>query len=175
MESFIRFCDRLSFCGGVLAGVLTIAALALVCAEMVVRTAFSKTLYITEEYTGYLMAALTFLALAYTLRDKSHIRMVFLHEVLKGRARTMVDIYAFAVGFLFCAILTYNCLDFFLDSVRTGTRSMQISATYLAIPQFFLPLGSLILTLQFAAEFCRSLIRLRTGETGEAESSTLGR
>ncbi len=175
MESFIRFCDRLSLYGGVLAGVLTIVALILVCAEMVVRGMFSKTLYITEEYTGYLMAALTFLALAYTLRDKSHIRMVFLHEILKGRARTIVDLYAFAVGFIFCAILTYNCWDFFLDSIRTGTRSMQISATPLAYPHFFMPLGSAILTLQFAAEFCRSLIRLRTGETSEAESSTLGR
>lgn len=175
MESFIRFCDRLSLYGGVLAGVLTIVALILVCAEMVVRGVFSKTLYITEEYTGYLMAALTFLALAYTLRDKSHIRMVFLHEILKGRSRTLLDIYAFTVGFLFCAILTYNCADFFLDSIRTGTRSMQISATYLAIPHFFMPLGSAILTLQFAAEICRSLIRLRTGETSEAESSTLGR
>ncbi len=175
MEAFIRFCDRLSLYGGVVSGVLTIVALVLVCAEMVVRTMFSKTLYITEEYTGYLMAALTFLALAYTLRDKSHIRMVFLHEILKGRARTLVDIYAFAVGFLFCAVLTYTCVDFFLDAIRTGSRSMQISATYLAIPNFFMPLGSLILTLQFAAEFCRSLLRLRTGETGEAESSTLGR
>jgi TRAP-type C4-dicarboxylate transport system permease small subunit len=101
--------------------------------------------------------------------------MVFLHEILKGRSRTIIDIYAFAVGFLFCAVLTYNAVDFFLDSIRTGSRSMQISATYLAIPHFFMPLGSLILTLQFAAEFCRSLIRLRTGETGEAESSTLGR
>jgi TRAP-type C4-dicarboxylate transport system permease small subunit len=175
VESFIRFCDRLSLYGGVLSGILMIVALVLVCAEMVLRTMFSKTLYITEEYTGYLMAALTFLALAYTLRDKSHIRMVFLHELVKGKARTMIDLYAFAVGFLFCVVLTYNCADFFLDSIRTGSRSMQISATYLAFPHFFMPLGSLILTLQFAAEFCRSLIRLRTGETGEAESSTLGR
>lgn len=175
METFIRFCDRLSLAGGVLSGVLMIVALILVCAEMVVRGMFSKTLYITEEYTGYLMAALTFLALAYTLRDKSHIRMVFLHGILKGRSRTMVDLYAFAVGFVFCAVLSWNCVDFFLDSIRTGSRSMQISSTPLAIPHFFMPLGSIVLTLQFAAEFCRSLIRLRTGETGEAESSTLGR
>jgi TRAP-type C4-dicarboxylate transport system permease small subunit len=175
MEAFIRFCDRLSLYGGVLSGILMIVALLLVCTEMVVRTMFAKTLYITEEYTGYLMAALTFLALAYTLRDKSHIRMVFLHEVLKGRSRTLVDLYAFTVGFLFCLILTWNCADFFLDSIKTGSRSMQISATPLAYPHFFMPLGSAILTLQFAAEICRSFIRLRTGETGEAESSTLGR
>jgi TRAP-type C4-dicarboxylate transport system permease small subunit len=175
MQAFIRFCDRLSGLGGVLSGILMIVALLLVCAEMVVRGAFSKTLYITEEYTGYLMAALTFLALAYTLRDKSHIRMVFLHEIVKGKARTMIDLYAFAAGFLFCAVLTWNCTDFFLDAIRTGSRSMQISATYLAIPNFFMPLGTAVLTLQFAAEFCRALIRLRTGEDSEAESSTLGR
>lgn len=175
MENFIRLCDRLSTWGGVLSGVLTIVALILVCAEMVVRGMFDKTLYITEEYTGYLMAALTFLGLAYTLKEKSHIRMVFLHEILKGRNRILLDLYAFAVGFLFCAMLTWTTADFFLDSIRTGSRSMQISSTYMAFPHFFLPFSSIILTLQFAAEFCRSLIRLRTGEAGEAESSTLGR
>jgi hypothetical protein len=41
---------------------------------------------------------------------------------------------------------------------------MQISETYLAIPQFFMPFGSLILALQFIAEFLKSSMALKTGE-----------
>lgn len=45
-------------------------ALVMICAEIVLRSVFDRTLYITDEYSGYLMCGLTFCALAYTLREK---------------------------------------------------------------------------------------------------------
>ena len=177
MESFVRLCDRLSVACGVASGFLMVVSTVLVLVEIVIRTAFSKTLYITEEDSGYLMAAMTFLTLAYTLKEKSHIRMTFLHTIAKGKAKVWVDIFAFSVGFAFCAMLTYTCADYFWDSVVTNSRSMQISQTYVAIPQFFMPFGTLVMTLQFAAEVIRSILLLRSGRVGdvEAESTLLGR
>ena len=177
MESFVRMCDKLSVACGVASGVLMVISTMLVLAEIVMRGVFSKTLYITEEYSGYLMAALTFLALAYTLKDKSHIRMTFLHTIAKGKAKLWLDVFAFSVGFAFCALLTYTTGEFFWDAVVTKSRSMQISQTYLAIPQFFMPLGTGVMMLQFVAEIMRTILLLRTGNTDavEAESSMLGR
>ena len=177
MESFVRLCDKLSVACGVASGVLMVISTLLVLAEIVMRGVFSKTLYITEEYSGYLMAALTFLALAYTLKDKSHIRMTFLHTIAKGKAKLWLDVFAFSVGFAFCALLTYTTSEFFWDAVVTKSRSMQISQTYLAIPQFFMPLGTGVMMLQFVAEIMRTILLLRTGNVDavEAESSMLGR
>jgi TRAP-type C4-dicarboxylate transport system permease small subunit len=177
MEIFVRLCDRLSVACGVASGALMVFSTALVLAEVVARTTFDKTLYITEEYSGYLMAALTCLALAYTLKEKSHIRMTFLHTIAKGTIKAWVDIFAYMVGFAFCALLTYTTGDLFWDSVLTSSRSMQISQTYLAIPQFFMPLGTFVMMLQFAAEMMRTFLLLRSGRLDEveAESSLLGR
>jgi len=177
MEKFVRLCDRLSQTCGTIAGIMMLLGLALVLIEIVIRTLFDMTLYITEEYTGYLMVAITFLALSYTLKERGHIRMVFLHKVLKGKARIALDIYAFAVGLAVSAVLTMTTTRLFWDSVVSQTRSMQISETYLAIPQFFMPLGALVMVLQFAAELGRSIIKLRSGggEEQEVESSALGR
>lgn len=177
MEKFIRLCDRLAQACGITAGIMMLVGLALILIEIVLRTLFSATLYITEEYTGYLMVGITFLALSYTLREKGHIRMVFLHTILKGKARIALDIYAFAAGLALCAVVTATTTLFFWDSVVSQSRSMQISATYLAIPQFFMPLGAFLMTLQFAAELGRSIIRLRSENVGEQEvkSSALGR
>lgn len=177
MEIFIRLSDRLSKAGGVLAGILMLIGVTMVLTEIVLRTLFNMTLYITEEYTGYLMVGITFLALAYTLRERGHIRMTFLHSALKGKARTALDIYTFAFGMAFFSIVTWTTAGFFWDSVVSHSRSMQVSATYLAIPQFFMPLGSFIMTLQFAAEMCRSIVKLRPGvvQEEEAESIYLGR
>ncbi|MBZ4686629.1 MAG: TRAP-type transport system small permease protein [Clostridia bacterium] len=177
MEKIIRLFDRISKVFGSIAGVMMLIGVTLVLTEIVVRALFDKTLYITEEYTGYLMVAITFLGLAYTLKEKGHIRMVFLHKVLKGKARILLDIYAFIIGLAVFTLITITTFNFFWDSVVSQTRSMQISETYLAIPQSVMPLGSFIVTLQFAAELLRSILKLRAGdvEEEEVESGALGR
>ncbi len=177
MQKIIQVCDYISNAGGMLSGIMMIVGVLLVLIEIILRTMFNMTLYIAEEYSGYLMAAMTFLGLAYTLKEKGHIRMVFLHTVLTGRARILLDIYAYAIGLVFCLLLTLTTFEFFWDSVISNSRSMQISETYLAIPQFFLPLGSCLMALQFAAEILRSVLHLRLGtmDEAQAESNALGR
>ena len=70
------------------------------------------------------------------MRDKGHIRMTFLRSAISPRAKVILDMICFVIGFLFCIGLTYLTFRFFWDSVVSGSRSMQISETPLAIPQF---------------------------------------
>ncbi len=178
MKKLLRFSDRISSLGGILSGIGICLGTLLVVLEILLRTLFSKTLYITEEYTGYLMAGITFLALGYTLKEKGHIRMTFLHVALHGKRRILLDMICSLAGFIFALLMVWTTSLFFWDSVVYGSRSMQISETYLAIPQFFLPLGSFIFALQFGAEFLMSLGNFMSDnpdEGGEGESAVLGR
>ncbi|MFD2132470.1 TRAP transporter small permease subunit [Pseudogracilibacillus auburnensis] len=179
MTLIIRIIDRISNASGLIAGLLMILGVVLVLTEVIVRTVFSSTIYITQEYTAYFMVAITFLGLAYTLKEKGHIRLTFIHKFVKvGKVRTILDIYAFIIGFIIFAIVTYATIDYFLSSLASGTRSMQITKTYLAIPQFAMPLGSFIISLQFLAEILKSILQLKTGEFEEEddfESEALGR
>ena len=177
MTKFIRLIDKTSFVAGVIAGAMMLIGVLLVLTEIIVRALFDSTLYITEEYSAYIMVAITFLGLAYTLKEKGHIRMVFLHKFIKGKARNYLDLYAYIVGFIVFALITITTTNFFLDSLTTGSRSMQISKTYLAIPQSLMPLGSLLVSLQLAAEALKTMIRIQKGEMPEDEtdSQELGR
>jgi len=178
MKRIINLIDGLSGFGGWTAGVFMAVALVISVAEILYRSLLDKTLYITDEYTGYLMAMLTFMGLAYTLRERGHIRMMFLPHVIKGRAHVVYNMACYTVGFLFCAALTLFTWEFFWDSVVSESQSMQVSETYLAIPQFFLPVGSFLLTLQFAAEFLKGLAVLRGDTAGLRileEADDLGR
>ena len=178
MKKLIHLIDNLSGIGGWLAGIFMAVGLVISVAEIVYRSFLDKTLYITDEYTGYLMAMLTFMGLAYTLRERGHIRMMFLPHILKGRAHVMFNMVCYLVGFLFCAALTLYTWEFFWDSVVSESQSMQVSETYLAIPQCFLPVGSLLMTLQFAAEFLKGLAVLRGDTQGLRileEADDLGR
>lgn len=178
MKRIINLIDALSGFGGWTAGTFMAVALAVSVAEIVVRGGFDATLYVADEYTGYLMAMLTFMGLAYTLRERGHIRMMFLPHIIRGRAHVLYNMVCYVVGFLFCAGLTWFTWEFFWDSVVSESQSMQVSETYLAIPQFFLPVGSLLMTLQFAAEFLKGLAILRGDTQGLRileEADDLGR
>ena len=124
------------------------------------------------------MAMLTFLGLAYTLRERGHIRMMFLVHHLKGRRRVIFNMVCMFVGFLFCIGLVRFTGEFFWDSVVNRTQSMQITESYLAIPQAFLPIGSLFLLLQFLSEFLKGAAMLRQDTAGLRileETDELGR
>jgi TRAP-type C4-dicarboxylate transport system permease small subunit len=166
MKTFINAADRISGFGGLSAGIMTVAALVIVVSEIVTRTFFDRTLYISDEYSGYLMSMMTFMGLAYTLRERGHIRMMFFLNVLKGRARLKYNMVCTLAGFLFSVVLVYFTWEFFWDSVVNKTQSMQITETYMAIPQAFLPLGSFFLLIQFLSEFLKCVAILRHETSG---------
>jgi TRAP-type C4-dicarboxylate transport system permease small subunit len=178
MKAFINAIDRISGLGGLTAGIMMVIALVIGLAEIVTRTFFGKTLYIADEYSGYLMAMLTFCGLAYTLRERGHIRMMFLPHFLKGRRRVIFNMVCMSVGIAFCVGLFWFTGEFFWDSVVNKTQSMQITETYLAVPQAFLPIGSFMLLLQFLAEFLKAAAVLRQDTAGLRileETDELGR
>ena len=68
--------------------------------------------------------------------------------------------------------------EFFWDSVVNRTQSMQITETYLAIPQAFMPVGSVFLMLQFLSEFLKGFALLKQDTEGLRileETDELGR
>ncbi len=170
--------DKLSGFNGWLGGIMMAVALVIAVAEIIYRSGFNGTLYITDEYEGYLMATLTFCGLAYTLRERGHIRMMMLPHFIKGRQRTIFNMVCYVVGFAFSIALTWFTYLFFLDSYVSGSKSMHVSGTLLAIPQFFMPFGSFLMTLQFLAEFLKGVAMLRGDTAGLhilEETDELGR
>jgi len=182
MEKFIRIVDRISNIFGIIAGIFIILGMVLVLVEIVARSIFNSTIYISGEYSGYFMVAITFLGLAYTLKEKGHIRMTFLHKLKLfqgGKPRIFLDMYSFLIGMIVFIIITIITSMFVWDSLVTGTKSIQISMTPLFIPQSAIPIGSFLITLQFFTQFLQTIQKLRQGKVNEyefeAEDEALGR
>jgi TRAP-type C4-dicarboxylate transport system permease small subunit len=82
------------------------------------------------------------------------------------------------IGLVFCVGLVWFTGEFFWDSVVNQTQSMQITETYMAIPQAFLPIGSFFLLLQFLSELLKGVAVLRQDTAGLRileETDELGR
>jgi len=162
MKKIVKIIDSISLLGSHLSAFFIIASILLIISEILARVLFNRTIYITDEYSGYLMCAISFTAIAFTLKEKSHIRMSFLLDVLKGKNKLFLDLICNTIGFIFSSLLLLYTFNYFWDAVLTGTRSMTISETYIAIPKFFMPFGSALLTLQFFSEILKNIMLLGT-------------
>lgn len=178
MGIIIRTIEKLTGAFGIIAGLFMVLSVVLVMVEIVMRSVFSSTIYITQEYSGYFMVAITFFGLAYTLKEKGHIRLTFLHRFVKvGIGRAILEIIVSIVGLIIFAIILKATWDLFMSSFENKSTSMQLSKTYLAIPQFAMPLGSLLICLQFIADICKQILQIKTGEyeTDDNDNAALGR
>lgn len=178
MKKVSQGIDRITSTFGVIAGLFMVLGVVLVIIEIIMRSVFNSTIYITQEYTGYFMVAITFFGLAYTLKEKGHIRLTFLYRFVKvGKGRAILEIIACLAGLVIFVIIIIATWELFFNSYTNGSRSMQLTKTHLAIPQFAMPLGAFLIALQFVSEILKQIIQIRTGEYEEdtSETEALGR
>ncbi|MDR3165322.1 MAG: TRAP transporter small permease [Synergistaceae bacterium] len=156
MRRIIAFIGKLNSFLGFLSGLCVAAACILIISEIASRVILQKSFQITDEFTGYLMAVSSFLGLGYVELKNGHIRMDLidlLRPRFPGAIRALrIVTYIFAAVFAF--YLTYVGFKLFYQSYEYGSKSMQISATPLTIPQVFIPIGAAVLFLQYLCNLC---------------------
>ncbi len=155
MNQFTKFCEKITMAAGYLSGFCVCAATVLILSEIVIRSTTSYTLYVSDEYTGYLMALSSMLGLAYVEREHGHIRMDLI-DLLQKRfpyGLRILKCVAYCAAILVAVLLCFVSYGLFAKSFANGSRSMQISATRLWIPQIFLVIGSALLALQYCCNF----------------------
>ena len=157
MKIFFRVVDRLSSWAGGCSAVCVLTIIALILAEILVRTIAGRSTFITEEYAGYLLSWFAFLGMAYTLKADGHIRVNILLSKLGTTKKTVLEIFAALVGLATFAFLTFFLFSLFYDSLLTGVKSMHISETPLFIPQIITVLGSFLMVLQLVSLFGEKL------------------
>ncbi|MEX1058603.1 MAG: TRAP transporter small permease subunit, partial [Natronospirillum sp.] len=92
-----RFLDALYLSSGAVAGFFVVAIAVLIMAQIVGRW-FGVLVPSTEDFSGYFLAASSFLALAYTLRTGGHIRVNIAIRNLRGPWRKGQEILVLLIG-----------------------------------------------------------------------------
>jgi len=96
------------------------------------------------EYSGYCMAASSFLALAYTFGENGHIRITLFLEKAKERTRRVLELWCLFVASLFSGFLFYYFVKMLFISIKFGERSEGADEMYIWIPQLPVAIGSTI-------------------------------
>ena len=126
----------------------------------------------SDAYAGYCMAAVSFLALAHTLKRGEHIRVTLFLERFHGRFKRPLDLWCHAAGTFFCAVLAFYSARLAWQSWTFNDVSQGNDATPLWIPQLGMALGASILLVAMVDDFIL-LIRRRELPTAPADELKL--
>ena len=96
------------------------------------------------EYSGYCMAASSFLALAYTFGEKGHIRITLFLEKSKNNIRRLLELWCLSVATFFSGFLSFYFIKMLLISYKFQERSEGADEILIWIPQVSVALGSTV-------------------------------
>ncbi len=141
--------DRVVGGCGLLGGILIVLNGLFVAWEVTMRYVFNSPTIWVLEVSIYVTLAGTFLSLAYALRENAHVKVDFITNYLSGPTLILLEIFTSLLAILFCLILGWEGLKMAAVSLRNWEVSPSLLRTPVFIPQIFIPLGSLLLTLEF--------------------------
>jgi TRAP-type mannitol/chloroaromatic compound transport system permease small subunit len=112
-----------------------------------------------NEYSGYAMAASSFLALAHTLREGGHIRVAIVRSKLTRRAKLWLEVWCLLVASAMSSYLAYYLVYLTWVSYNFEEKSEGAAATLLWKPQAIVAIGSIIFAISMVHGLIRVIVR----------------
>ena len=168
MHRLAELIDRLAFLGGYLSGWLVPSMMMLVVADVFMRYMMFRPLMVADEFSAYMLVALSYLGLAYTWREGGHVRIEILARRLPPRMRDWVRLAGLTLVFVFMIELDRAAWKMIVYARQMNLRSSTFFMFPLFWPQLTVFIGFVMLTLVVAVDAFRTGAMLRS--TPYAES-----
>ena len=146
----LRAEKTLSFVGVVCAGVALVASLAMVVVGVVGRYVLGIAVVFVDEYVGYALVIMAFMALASTLTADKHIRIDSVVRLLPQKLQKWLEAATSTAGLAIAVFVTVQTGERALMSFRGGDLSVSPLETPLYVPQLFIPVGFTLLDVSLA-------------------------
>ena len=146
----------------------------LILVEIFLWNTLKITTLVADEYSAYGLAAIIFLGAGYTLKEKGHIRITLVLNLLPDRLATLITALATSGTTFFIGYMVWQLYRMTASAHHYGSTSGTLTATPLWIPQAIVVIGGLFFGLQMAAESVRSWQQL-INPLPEKPSSSKGR
>lgn len=156
-----RWIDSTSNMGGVLAAICLMILSAIIVLEVVMRYLFNAPTSWVGEISIYLCMAIGFLGLAYGLKTDSHFSITNITDRLTPKNRTRLKVCTDFVGFLYSTTFVYKGIEMAKFAHDMEDVSSGMLAVPLWIPWTLVPLGGLLLALQFINKLAEDVQNLK--------------
>ncbi|MBI3030425.1 MAG: TRAP transporter small permease [Candidatus Rokubacteria bacterium] len=159
MRRLVRCLEALSDAGGYAAGITVFGLTLLISAGVFSRRVLGSPLLAVDEVSGYLLLAIVFLGLAYTMKAGGHIRSDIVLAHVPAGVRGGLEVLATLLALLFALALLGGNWVLIAEYYGRGTLSFKYLQIPLWIPASLLVVGVILLLLQLVARFLRQVAR----------------
>jgi len=144
---------------------LLMALMGLAVFEVVTRRFLGSPTIWTFELSGFLLAALTMLSLAYTQLHHGHVNIDFIHDRLSRRGKAIIDIITFFPFYLlYCAIFIYFGGKYAADSWAIREAAPTAWNPIIYPVKSLIPVGAILLLLIGIVQLIRNIVIAVKGE-----------
>jgi C4-dicarboxylate transporter, DctQ subunit len=164
MKQFWKFFDKLTDVMAALAGVLLILISAAMCYTIFMRFVFRQTTIWIVPMSEYALLWIVFLGTTWLLREGGHITTDVIYIHLNEKSRHYLDFIMSVIGGLACALLLYLGIVHLCDCIIHGVTDVRAMTVPKSAVFIIIPIGSILLTIQFFRIAWRKLAEIRTGE-----------
>jgi TRAP-type C4-dicarboxylate transport system permease small subunit len=168
MNRLIPAIEKIAYWGGYLSGWLVPIMMMLVVVDVFMRYVLHRPLMVSDEFSAYMLVALSFLGLAYTWRERGHVRIEILVSRFRGRFYDWVRLVGLIITFIFMLELDRSAYKMIAYALQINLRSSTWLMFPLFWPQLTVFIGFVLLTLLLVIDIIRTGVKIRTGKKAEA-------
>ena len=161
-KGFWRLFDKLLNVMAGLAGTILVFITAAVCYTIGMRFLFTKTTIWIMQTTEYALLRIVFLATTWLLRERGHITTDVIYTHLNEKTKHYLDCIMYVIGGLTCAMMFYFAVLYTLDCIINRVTDVRAVTVPKSAVFIIIPIGSILLTIQFFRMAWSKLINIRT-------------
>lgn len=171
-SSSVSILDRIVDGFGLVGGLLILCNAVFISYEVFMRYIFNQPTIWVQEVSIYVTLLSGFLSLAYALKENAHVKVDFVIVHLRGRTALFVEIIATLMGILFVTVLTWEGIMMALKAFEDQELSPTLLRVPMWIPQSFIPIGGILLLVEYGRLALRFFRQILYGESTSQEAST---
>lgn len=153
--------------GGYFSGWLVPLMMILVAVEVFMRYVLHRPPGVADEFSAYMLVALSYLGTAYAWRQGAHVRITILVSHLPPRVASWTRLITLLLVFVFLLGLNQAGYRLIVYSLRINMKSPTWVLTPLVWPQMTILIGFTALALLLIVEIARVIVKIRSGENVE--------
>lgn len=135
--------------------------LLLISTDVILRYFFNSPLLFSVEISSYMLIFVCFLGAAQTLKERRHIVVDILTNRLKPKVRLWLELITSILSLVVLSFFLWQAIIMVHHSFIRGAVMPTSLLTPIYLPQMLIPLGIILLLLQYAVEIGRRIRALR--------------
>jgi TRAP-type C4-dicarboxylate transport system permease small subunit len=167
MKRYRQIMDKIAYVCGLIGSGLVPIMVFMVAVEVFMRYVLKNPPMIADEFSAYMLVALSYLGLAVTWRQGGHVRITLLVSRLPVKLAGWLRLVVLIIIFIFMVAITHSAFSMVVYAYEINLRSDTWLTFPLIWPQLTVFIGFLMLTLLLPADIVKVYRKIRAGESVE--------